>query len=290
MQNHLELFANRCLRMQPKLGIIAGGGRLPHKVVEACQASGRAYYVIGIKGHASPLMLKGIPHCWVSIAKAQIGFKALKEEQVKEIVLIGDVQIPSLIKEWPDFRTLSFFTKVVLSSLLNFVGDNGLLVARAKELEKSGMKVVGVHEILEDLLVPSGVLGSIDVPEKFFPDINLGVASAFDLGRRDLGQAVIVKSGVVIIEEGKNGTTQMIKDSQKVIPNSRGGVLVKLKKPGQDRRLDMPTIGPNTIKEATKAGLSGIIIQAGETIVIDLNHVISTANENGIFIKALDLD
>ena len=82
----------------------------------------------------------------------------------------------------------------------------------------------------------------------------------------------------------------MISDSQKTIPNGENGVLVKLKKPNQDRRMDMPTIGPNTILEASKVGLSGVIIQAGETIIVDLENVISVANENGIFVKAINLD
>jgi hypothetical protein len=276
--------------MQPKLGIIVGGGSLPPKIIEACQASGRSFFVIGIEGFASQKVLEGVPHCWVSISKAGTGFRVLKEEQVNEVVMIGNVQIPSLIQAWPDFHTLIFFTKIAFRSLFNFVGDNGILVSFTRELEKRGIKIIGVQEILENLLAPRGLLGSVPVPKELLSDINLGVESAFDLGKRDLGQAVIVKAGIVIIKEGKNGTRQMIQDSQKIISIGRGGILVKLKKPGQDRRLDMPTIGPNTINEASKAGLSGIIIQANETIVIDIEKVIKIANENGIFIKALDLN
>ena len=106
--------------MQPKLGIIAGGGQLPQKIIEACQASRRDYFVIGIKGHALPHILEGTPHCWISISKAETGFKVLKAEQVSEVVMIGDVQIPSLIKTLPDFRTLVFFTKLAFKSLFNF--------------------------------------------------------------------------------------------------------------------------------------------------------------------------
>ena len=276
--------------MQPKLGIIAGGGQLPQKIIEACQASRRDYFVIGIKGHALPHVLEGTPHCWISISKAETGFKVLKAEQVSEVVMIGDVQIPSLIKTLPDFRTLVFFTKLAFKSLFNFVGDNRLLVQLAKELEKSGINIIGIHEILDNLLAPEGLLGTVKVPNSALSDIKLGVASALEHGARDLGQAVIVKSGKIIIKEGKHGTTQMISDSQKTIPNGENGVLVKLKKPNQDRRMDMPTIGPNTILEASKVGLSGVIIQAGETIIVDLENVISVANENGIFVKAINLD
>ena len=276
--------------MQPKLGIIAGGGDLPERIIDACQVSGREYFVVGIDGHASPEVLDGIPHSLVSISRAGSGFKILKQEKVAEVVMIGDVKVPSLTKTWPDYRTFKFFGKIALKSLFGFNGDNSLLMSLANEFEKEGIKVIGAHEILEDLLAPEGLLGAVAVPDKFFTDINFGVAAALDLGRRDVGQAVIINSGLVIIEEGKAGTGQMIKDSQSTTPDGRGGLLIKLKKPGQDRRMDLPTIGVMTVIEANKAGLVGIIVQAGETLIVDLESVISVANQKGIFIKALDLD
>jgi DUF1009 family protein len=276
--------------MQPKLGIIAGGGDLPERIIDACQVSGREYFVVGIDGHASPEVLDGIPHSLVSISRAGSGFKILKQEKVAEVVMIGDVKVPSLTKTWPDYRTFKFFGKIALKSLFGFNGDNSLLMSLANEFEKEGIKVIGAHEILEDLLAPEGLLGAVAVPEKFFSDINFGVAAALDLGRRDVGQAIIINSGLVIIEEGKAGTGQMIKDSQSTTPDGRGGLLIKLKKPGQDRRMDLPTIGVMTVIEANKAGLVGIIVQAGETLIVDLESVISVANQKGIFIKALDLD
>ena len=276
--------------MQPKLGIIAGGGDLPERIIKACQVSGREYFVVGIDGYASPEVLDGIPHSLVSISRAGSGFKILKQEKVAEVVMIGDVKVPSLTKTWPDYRTFKFFGKIALKSLFGFNGDNSLLMSLANEFEKEGIKVIGAHEILEDLLAPEGLLGAVAVPEKFFSDINFGVAAALDLGRRDVGQAVIINSGLVIIEEGKAGTGQMIKDSQSTTPDGRGGLLIKLKKPGQDRRMDLPTIGVMTVIEANQAGLVGIIVQAGETIIVDLESVVSIANQKGIFIKALDLD
>jgi len=120
-------------------------------------------------------------------------------------------------------------------------------------------------------------------------DIDFGILSALSLGERDVGQAVIVKSGKVIIEEGKKGTADMLKRSRNLFPNGAGGILIKLKKPGQDRRMDLPTIGVNTIEQASQAGLIGIVVQAGDTIVIDQKAVIRTANEKGIFIKAINL-
>ena len=275
--------------MQPKLGIIAGGGHLPKKIIDACQVSGREYFVLGINGHVLPGSLDGTPHSLVNITKSGLGFKILKQEKVAEVVMIGDVQVPSVFRSWPDFRTLKLLGKNTFKSLIGPNGDNSLLTLLANEFEKEGIKVIGAHDILENLLAPEGLLGAVTIPENLLSDIDFGIAAALDLGERDVGQAVIVNSGLVIIEEGKSGTGQMIKDSRRRFPDGRGGVVIKLKKPGQDRRMDLPTIGVATVIEANEAELAGIIIQAGETIIVDLASVISVANHRGIFIKALDL-
>ena len=115
--------------MQLKLGIIAGGGHLPRKVIDSCQVSGRAHHVIAIIGHALPEALVGTPHSWVSISRAGSGFDILKKEGVTEVVMIGDVKVPSFFNEWPDYRTLKFFSKSALKSLFSFNGDNSLLLA-----------------------------------------------------------------------------------------------------------------------------------------------------------------
>ena len=246
--------------MQPKLGIIAGGGLLPKKVIDSCQLSGRAYHVIAIDGHALSEALVGTPHSWVSISRAGSGFDILEKEGITEVVMIGDVKVPSFFNEWPDYRTLKFFSKSALKSLFSFNGDNSSLLAFATELEKEGIKVIGAHEILSNLLAQEGLLGAVTVPNELLTDIKIGISAAFDLGKRDVGQAVIVKAGKIIIEEGSAGTAQMIKDSQNIIPDGRGGVLIKLKKPNQDRRMDLPTIGVLTVLEAYEAGLSLIHI------------------------------
>ena len=272
--------------MQPKLGIIAGGGSLPRRIIDICRASGREFYVIAVEGHARPEQLEDTPHSWIRIGTAGSGLNILKQENVKELVMIGDVKMPSLKDLRPDMRTAKFFAKFGTRAL----GDNSLLSAAAAELEAEGFSVVGVDEILNDLLAPEGVLGEIAVGEEIAEDIEFGLAAALDLGRRDIGQAVIVKSGQVIIDEDKAGTAEMISRSRTCIPDGQGGILVKIKKPGQDRRMDLPTIGTDTIAQARDAGLSGIVIQAEETIIVDLADVVEAANSAGIFIQAVRLD
>jgi len=271
--------------MQPKLGIIAGGGGLPRRIIDICRASGREFYVIAIEGHAQPQQLANTPHSWIRIGAAGSGLNILKQQNVKELVMIGDVKMPSLKDLRPDLRTAKFFAKLGVQAL----GDSSMLSAAAAELEAEGFRVVGVDEILNDLLAPEGMLGSITAADEFAGDIKLGIKAARDLGRRDVGQAVIVKSGQVIIEEGKAGTAEMISRSRECSPNGQGGILIKIKKPGQDRRMDLPTIGASTVEQARLAGLKGIVIQADESIVIDLEEAVKAANSAGIFIEAVRL-
>jgi hypothetical protein len=199
--------------------------------------------------------------------------------------MIGDVKLPTMRELRPDFITAMFFAKIGMKAL----GDNSLLSAAAKDLEKEGFKVIGVDAILNNLLAPEGLLGSVGVPEEAAADIKIGIKAALELGQRDVGQAVIVKAGLVIVEEDQAGTADMIKRSQETTPVGEGGVLIKLKKPGQDRRIDLPTIGRNTILQAKEAGLKGIVVQAQETLIVDLDAVITTANEADIFLKSVHL-
>jgi hypothetical protein len=200
--------------------------------------------------------------------------------------MIGDIKLPSLKEMRPDFRTAKFFAKIGAKSL----GDNSLLSAAAEELEKEGFKVIGVDDLLDNLLAPEGVLGHVPVSDIFAEDIELGINAAKKLGEQDIGQAVIVKAGHVIAEENETGTAEMVKRSMKVNPDGTGGLLIKLKKPGQDRRMDLPTIGVNTVEQAQDAGLKGIIVQAEQSLIIDLDAVISAADEAGIFVQAIRLD
>ncbi|MBT3991389.1 MAG: UDP-2,3-diacylglucosamine diphosphatase LpxI [Rhodospirillaceae bacterium] len=271
--------------MQPKLGIIAGGGNLPRRIIDVCRATQRAFYVIAVEGHALADELYDVPHSWLRIGTAASGIKILKQENVQEIVMIGDVKMPSLRELRPDLKTAAFFAKIGTRAL----GDNSLLSAVAQELEKEGFKIIGVDEILNDLLAPEGLLGAVEIADEFSGDVKIGIEAALQLGARDIGQAVIVRAGDILLEEDRTGTAAMMVRGRDGELDVAGGLLVKLKKPGQDRRMDLPTIGADTIQQAHEAGLKGIVIQAGETLIVDLAAMIAVADEAGIFVQAITL-
>ena len=275
--------------MPPKLAIIAGGGDLPGKLINHLINTKQDFYVIGIIGHVKTDLLENVSHSLIRIGQAGLGINILKREKITDIIMIGNVRLPSLLDLRPDFRTFIFFLRVIIKSALKFIGDDKILSNAALELEREGFKIVGIDDVLTDIIAPSGILGSVSMDKKFAEDVRVGIGAALKLGRLDKGQAVIVKSGQVITREDRGGTAQLI-NRAKMLSNSNNAILIKLKKPGQDTRLDLPTIGIETVKQAFEARLAGIVIQAGATIIVDRNSMIKEANKSGLFINSIELE
>ena len=146
---------------------------------------------------------------------------------------------------FPDLRGIKF---IILSLKQFFAGDNAIITSIIKEFEGEGFNIIGIDNILEELLTPlPGVLGAISPTESDFENIYLGIQFARDLGSRDLGQAVVVGDGELISVEDKYGTNKLISASAKATQNLQCAVLVKTLKPNQERRVDLPTIGLSLI-------------------------------------------
>lgn len=268
-----------------KLGIIAGGGTIPQMLINRCHEEGRPYFVLAIDGNAdADFITEDIPHQWIRIGQAGTGFKRFSEEKVEDVVMIGTIKRPSFMELVPDLRTAAFFAKVGAKAL----GDDGILRALVNEIEKEGMHVCGVHEVMPELLIKKGVLGKHKPDKKALLDIKRGVEVAMELGRLDVGQSVIVQQGLVLGLEGIEGTDRLIKRCAEYKRKGDGGVLVKLRKPQQDMRIDLPTIGTFTIQNAKDSGLRGIAVHAGNGLIVDESEVIKLANKEGLFIIGIN--
>lgn len=266
--------------MAAKLGIIAGSGELPRRILDAARAEGRPVFVLALEGAADPAMVGDAPHSWIRLGAAADGLRLLRENGVEELVLAGGVQRPSLLSLRPDWRTAKFFARIGTRAL----GDDSLLGAVVKALEEEeGFRVVGADAVLGKSLAPEGVLGRHRPDEVAERDIALGAKVSHALGALDIGQAVIVQQGVVLGVEAAEGTDALIARSKKLAKDGPGGVLVKLAKPGQERRVDLPTIGLRTVENCAKAGLRGIAVEAGATLIIDRRAVIEAADRNNLF-------
>ncbi|MBX2830986.1 MAG: UDP-2,3-diacylglucosamine diphosphatase LpxI [Rhodospirillales bacterium] len=268
---------------QPKLGIIAGGGELPARLASAAQMAGRAIFVVKLDGHANDAELDQYPHISVRLGAAAKILDTMKANECQDVVLAGKVARPSFSAMRPDWRAAKLLMKVGIKAL----GDDGLLRLVGEELEREGFRLVGAHEILTDLTVPEGVLGAISPDEQALSDAKHGLRVARILGQADVGQGCVVQQGLVLALEAIEGTDEMLRRSALYRRDGVGGVLVKSSKPQQDKRLDLPAIGLTTIEEAHKAGLRGIALLAGGTMIIDRNAVISRADALGLFVLGL---
>jgi DUF1009 family protein len=269
--------------MPSKLGIIAGGGGLPAQLIHAARAQGRDCFVLAIKNSADPATIEGVDHAWLGLGEAGQAFRLLHEHEVKDVVMAGPVRRPTLTDLYPDWRTARFFAKIGLKAL----GDDGLLTAVIAEFESEGFKVVGAHVILGDLLAPEGVWGSVRPDAQASADIAHGVLVAQGLGRLDVGQAVVVQQGIVLGVEAVEGTDALLERVATLKRSGLGGVLVKLCKPGQDRRVDLPTIGTETVRRAQQAGLRGIAVEAGAALVIDFATLVQDTDRAGLFVTGV---
>lgn len=269
-----------------KLGIIAGGGSIPKMLVENCLKSGRDFFVLAIEGNAEADLIdnKDIPHQWIRIGQAGTGFKRFAQENVKDVVMIGTIRRPGFKDLIPDMRTTAFFARLGLKS----IGDDGILRALVKEIEDEGMTVRGIHEVMSDLLVKEGILGKHKPDKQAREDMRRGLEVATELGRLDVGQAVIVQQGLVLGVEGIEGTDELIRRCGEYRRKGDGGVLVKLRKPQQDMRVDLPTIGTRTIERAHETGLRGVVVHAGNGLIVDEAEVVRQADKYGIFVMGVN--
>ena len=265
------------------LGIIAGGGALPRRVVEACRASGRPFRLIALLGQAEPARLAGLPRIALPIGGVQAILDALHAAEAREVVLAGRVLRPSLAELRPDRRAAALIARIGWRGL----GEDRLLKAAVALLEEEGFQVIGPEQVIDGLLAPQGVLGRVAPSEASWEDIRRGSAVAKALGRADAGQAVVVQDGAVLGLEAIEGTDALIQRCAALRAPGLGPVLVKLAKPGQERRVDLPTIGPATIDQTASAGFCGIAVEAGAALVLDRDETVRRADATGQFLVGI---
>jgi DUF1009 family protein len=269
------------------LGILAGGGPLPARVAAAAQAAGRAVFLLGFEGYADPATLAPFDHAYVRLGAAGRMLSLLRAKGCRDLVLIGPVKRPSLLDLRPDAEGARIVARIGRAA---FAGDDGLLAAVVRVLSEEGFAVVGAHEVLTEALAPAGQLGRVAADAQAMSDIARGAAVARALGAVDVGQGCVVQQGIVLAVEAIEGTDAMLGRCAGVARQGLGGVLVKLVKPGQDRRADLPTIGPGTVRAAVAAGLRGIAFEAGGALLTDRAALVAAADAANLFLLGINPD
>jgi hypothetical protein len=271
--------------MPRHLGIIAGGGALPARVAAAARAAGRAVFIVGLEGFVDTALIAPWPHEIRRLGAAARIIAALREHGCQDLVMIGPVRRPSLMDLRPDAEGAKLLARIGRAA---FAGDDGLLAAVIRVLTEEGFRVVGMHEIMREAVAPAGVLTRTRPDAQAMADIDRGVQVAKLLGSADVGQGCVVQQGLVLAVEAIEGTDAMLLRAATLRRDGVGGVLVKLVKPGQDKRADLPTIGPDTVRNAAAAGLRGVAFEAEATILAEREACLAAADATGLFLLGLD--
>lgn len=271
--------------MAPPLGVIAGGGALPLRVVQAAAALGRPVHIVVLEGHGDPAAYAGLSHVTLRWGLAAQMLSWLKQHGVREVVLAGNVARPSLLSLRPDAASMKLLGRIGRAA---FNGDDSILRAVMKVLGEEGFEVVGAQALLAGLLPEAALLAGPMPDDVARADIARGLAVCHALGAVDVGQAVVVQQGLVLGVEAIEGTDALILRAGALQREGPAPILVKAPKPAQSTLTDLPTIGPQTIASARAAGLRGLAFQAGGTILLDRNTTIAAAEAAGIFLLAFN--
>jgi UDP-2,3-diacylglucosamine hydrolase len=269
------------------LAVICGGGSLPFAVADAVARRGRRVVLFGIQGWVDPQRIAGYRHHWASFGQFGWFCRVARAEGCREVVFIGSLVRPAIWRLRPDFETLRLLPRILR---IFRGGDNHLLSGIASIFEEHGFRLIGAHEIAPEILMPEGALGRERPGSRDHADIKKGLALLSATSPFDIGQAAVISDDRVIAIEAAEGTDHMLtrvaqlRESGQIAGASGRGVLVKAAKRGQDRRLDLPSIGPQTIEGAKRAGLAGIAVTAGSTIVAEPDRIGVAADREKLFV------
>ncbi len=273
-----------------RIAVIAGGGALPVAVVRTLLARGRKPLVAVVSGEAETADFGGADTFPVSVEDVGPFLARLRAEGVRRVVMAGSIARRPRLSRIRWSLPLLLDLPRIAAGLLR--GDDGLLRTVIHIIEAQGMRVVAADEVVPDLLTPEGCLTRARPSASDQRDIDAAAIAARAIGRLDIGQAAIAIGGRAIALEGIEGTDGLLARTAGMRGHGRlagksGGVLVKCCKPQQDRRADLPAIGPDTVTAARAAGLAGIALDSGRSFILDFERTVALADEVGLFIVGL---
>jgi UDP-2,3-diacylglucosamine hydrolase len=264
-----------------RIGVIAGNGRFPIIFSDNARKMGLQVSAVAHEGETDPELERHVDRIhWVKIGQLNKLINAFKGDGVRNVVMLGGIKKTHIYSNArPDFRVLALATKLVLWK------DDDILRALAAELERDGITICESTFGLEGVLVTEGTLTSRQPTKKEWIDIRYGWDVAKETGRLDIGQCVVIKDRVVVAVEAVEGTDEAIKRGGALAKD--GAVVVKRSKPQQDLRFDLPAVGPRTIEVMQSVKASVLAVEAGRSVILDREQLISQAEEAGIAVIGL---
>lgn len=262
------------------IGLIAGGGQFPLLVAKGAAAQGHRVVAVLFKDHSNEQVAENVTESkFLKLGQLSKLINFFKNNDVTHVVMAGTINKPKALSVRPDFRAAKLIFKLATK------GDDVLLRAISNEFESEGMTVVGPHSFAPDLLTPSGLITKRgpDMIEK--SDLVFGWNVAHELGKMDIGQTIVVREGIVCSVEALEGTDEAIKRGCKL--GGKNCTVVKVFKPGQEDRIDMPSIGLRTIELMIKEGATCLGIEAGKSLFFDIDAAVKVADKAGVAIIGL---
>src|SRR6266487_4232560 len=281
---------DKALEISSPIGLIAAGGVMPFAVADSLTARGINPVLFALRGACDPVQVERFRHHWISIGQLGKAAKLFRSENCRDLVFIGTLVRPALSEIRLDWGTLRVLGRVWAAFR---GGDDHLLSGIGRILEQDGFRMVGIRDVAPDLLMPEGCITRIASDESAVADIARGREVLRALSPFDIGQAAVVIEGHVVGVEDIEGTDGLLARVTRLRAEGRiraragRGVLVKAPKSSQDLRFDLPTVGPSTVEGAAKAGLAGIAVAAGNTVVADSQAMIEAADKAGLFVTGL---
>ncbi|MGA7612764.1 MAG: UDP-2,3-diacylglucosamine diphosphatase LpxI [Xanthobacteraceae bacterium] len=272
------------------VAVVCGGGSLPATVADALVGQGRGVVMFPLHGWADPAAVERFRHHWIHIGQLGRFSRLARSEGCRDLVLIGTLVRPMIRQLRLDIETLRVMPRIIRAYR---GGDDHLLSGIGRILEDYGFRLVGAHEVAPQILAPLGHVGRFAPTPRDEADITRGLALLAATGPFDVGQAAVVADGRVLAVEAAEGTDHMLAHIAEMrrggrIRSAAGtGVLVKAPKPSQDRRFDLPTVGPSTVEHIAAAGLAGLAVVAGGVIIVEPARVMALADKANIFVAGV---
>lgn len=264
-----------------RIAILAGSGHLPRLVYDACQSKGFFCHIIGLEGQISSQLFPDVALDILPMHAVSAILQNLRQHNITHITLAGRVERTNIAKLLLDKKGIELFKIIVKRGLQ----DNNILTSVIKFLEQEGFEIIPPNELAPNILTSAGSLTLSAPSDDELADITNGMEILRGIAQYDVGQALIIQSGLVLGVEAAEGTDELIKRCASLQQNGLPpAILVKIAKPTQDRRVDLPCIGVNTIKNIKKSGLRGIAVEADSCLLLDAEQTLKSAEEAGIFI------
>ena len=264
------------------IGIIAGGGRFPFLAAESAGKKGLRVIAVAHQGETDPALADSVDEIiWIKLGQLGKLISALKKNKVKKALMAGTITKQKMFSRLrPDLKGLAMISKLAIFH------DDGILRAFADELGKQGIEIISSTVYLPELLAPCGCLTRRNPSRADREDIKFGWGVAKELGRLDVGQCVVVKRKTVLALEAIDGTDETIQRGGRIA--KKDAIVIKVSKPGQDLRFDVPSVGPGTLQTMFQVNAAVLAIEAGKTLMFDYAEMIEYADKNGMTIVAYD--